>query len=387
MPNVDLVSNLRTALQRRNVTLAAAANMCSSDPEEVQAILRGCGSNPNARDIQAIAAAVASVSNDPDDRNRFLCEIFEIGSHAPGGFAPIVPPEFERRVVLFDRAPVTRPLAIWFDALGHAVENPKPNLTALAYETLNMQPGRENIIGFACSNLGYVGLSLDAAGTLRVYYDHNVATLRPLSNTYEWMRENAQKFRRVIRTQMNCPGGVGNQRHDSVAFPSESPNEAMVSLERLVTSVTPLTPDDWLVDRRSIDETPKSLLATLRLSMAGSSPMAALAAANRLRAAHVYAIVDGGAVALQMSNIHSLPTSRYVGTPVLSRPTERDYAALVDKHITESFRDNSATLYKLGVTIAGKQRDYWRLALPDRDSGIVVSAPWEPAAEEEIAFA
>jgi hypothetical protein len=30
------------------------------------------------------------------------------------------------------------------------------------------------------------------------------------------------------------------------------------------------------------------------------------------------------------------------------------------------------------LRIGGHRRNYWRLALPDSDSGIVVSAPWEP---------
>ena len=106
--------------------------------------------------------------------------------------------------------------------------------------------------------------------------------------------------------------------------------------------------------------------------------MNALAAADMLRAAHVYAVIDGEAVSLQMSSTHDLPTSRYVGRRLLDRPTDRNYAALVDRHLNESLHENSATLYKLSLRIGGNRRNYWRLALPDRKSGIVVSAPWEP---------
>jgi transcriptional regulator with XRE-family HTH domain len=382
MSGVDLVSNLRAALKRRNMTLEAIANMCSSSPNEVRAILRGCASNPNAQDIQIIASTLAAARNDPTERSRFLCEVFEIIPQALGSTPPISPQQTERRVIFLDRAPLIKPRAIWFDSLGAATEHSNPNLTALAYEILKVQPGRENIVGFACSNLGYVGLSLEASGTLRIYYDYNIAARQPLTAAYEWMREHAQQFRRVVRTQMNRlrRDGADNLevlRYENSTYPSESPNEAAASLERLVASAAPLIPRDWLVDRRSIDEAPAYLRDSLRLSAEGSSLLTALAAENRLRAAHIYTFVDNGLVCIQGSSTVPLPTPQYVGTPVLARPTERDYATIVDKHLTEAFRENSPTLYRLGITMAGRKVNYWRLAMPDKDSGIVVSLPWE----------
>lgn len=366
MPGVDLVSNLRAALERRRITFKAAARMCGRSPDTIQRIFQGRTSKLDAQDIVAIAAAVAEERSDPAERDRFLFEVFEIGSKASAQHE-----DFDRRIVRLERISLPQPTCLWFDEGGIATRHPRTDLAALAYEILDMKPGREDVVAFACRNLGFVGASLDAVGTLRLHYEPNAATRQALTAARDWLCENSDGVKRVLR---NRPAnGEAGQMPES-----ETPSDAIAALGRRILAATPLPPGEWLVERRRIDETPDALRDTLRLAHAGSSPMTALAAANKLKAAHVYAVIEGEAVSLQMSSTHDLPTSRYVGRRVLDRPTDRDYAALVDRHLTESLRENSATLYKLSLRIGGHRRNYWRLALPDSDSGIVVSAPWEP---------
>jgi transcriptional regulator with XRE-family HTH domain len=366
MPGVDLVSNLRAALERRRITFKAAARMCGRSPDTIQRIFQGRTAKLDAQDIVAIAGAVAEERSDPAERDRFLFEVFEI-DRGPS----VQDTELDRRIVRLERLSLPQPTCLWFDESGIATRHPRTDLAALAYEILEMKPGREDIVAFACRNLGFVGMSLDAVGTLRLHYAPSVATRQALTAARDWLSEHSDSVKRVLR---NRPAGG-----DVVDLPeSETPSDAIAALSRRILAATPLPPGEWVVERRSIDETPDPLRDTLRLAHAGSTPMTALAAANKLRATHIYSVIDGEAVSLQMSAAHNLPTSRYVGRRVLDRPTDRDFAALVDRHLTESLRENSATLYKLSLRIGGNRRNYWRLALPDRDSGIVVSAPWEP---------
>jgi len=366
MPGIDLVANLRAALERRRITFKAAAHMCGRSPDTIQRIFQGRTAKVDAQDILAIAGAVADDRGDPAERERFLFEVFEIGSNASTQHA-----ELDRRIVRLERLSLPQPTCLWFDDCGIATRHPRTDLAALAYEILNMKPGREDIVAFACRSLGYVGASLDAVGTLRLHYAPTVATRQALTAVRDWLSEHANWVRRVLRN----PSAAGNVND---VPESETPSDAIAALGRRILAATPLPPGEWVVERRHIDETPHPLRDTLRLAHAGTTPMTGLAAANKLRAAHVYAVIDGEAVSLQMSSAHDLPTTRYIGRRVLDRPTDRDYAALVDRHLTESLRENSATLYKLSLRIGGNRRNYWRLALPDRNSGIVVSAPWEP---------
>jgi transcriptional regulator with XRE-family HTH domain len=366
MPGVDLVSNLRAALERRRITFKAAARMCGRSPDTIQRIFQGRTAKLDAQDIVAMAAAVAEERSDPAERDRFLFEVFEIGSKPASQDM-----EFDRRIVRLERLALPQPTCLWFDESGIATRHARTDLAALAYTILDMKPGREDIVAFACRNLGYVGMSLDAVGTLRLHYAPDAATRQALTAAREWLCEHSNGVKRVLRNRAaNSEAGEMPE--------SETTSDAIAALGRRILAATPLPPGEWLVERRSIEETPDPLRDTLRLAHAGSSPMTGLAAANKLRAAHIYSVIDGEAVSLQMSATHNLPTSRYVGRRVLDRPTDRDYAALVDRHLTESLRENSATLYKLSLRIGGNRRNYWRLALPDRDSGIVVSAPWEP---------
>lgn len=365
MPGVDLVSNLRAALERRRITFKAAARMCGRSPDTIQRIFQGRTAKLDAQDILAIASAVAEERSDPTERDRFLFEVFEIGNKTSIQHA-----DLDRRIVRLERLSLPQPTCLWFDESGVATRHPRTDLAGLAYEILKMRPGREDIVAFACRNLGYVGLSLDAVGTLRLYYEPNAASRQALTAVRDWLLEHSDGVRRVLRNRSAI--------NEAVDLPeSETPSDTIAALGRRILAATPLPPSEWLVERRRIDEMPDPLRDTLRLAHAGSSPMTGLAAANKLRAAHVYAVIDGEAVSLQMSSAHDLPTKHYVGRRVLDRPTDRDYAALVDRHLTESLRENSATLYKLSLRIGGNRRNYWRLALPDRDSGIVVSAPWE----------
>jgi transcriptional regulator with XRE-family HTH domain len=363
MPGVDLVSNLRAALEKRRITVKTAAHMCGRSPDTIQRIFQGRTSKLDAQDIVAIASAVADERSDPAERDRFLFEVFELCSKASSQHE-----DLDRRIVRLEKLSLPQPTCLWFDDSGIATRDPRTDLAALAYEILGMKPGREDVVAFVCRNLGFVGACLDAVGTLRLYYEPNAASRQALTAARDWLREHSDSVKRVLR----------NRPADGGAPESETPSDAVAALGRRILAATPLPPCEWLVERRRIDETPDSLRDTLRLAHSASSPMTGLAAANKLRAAHVYAVIDGEAVALQMSAAHDLPTSRYVGRRVLDRPTDRDYAALVDRHLTESLRENSATLYKLSLRIGGNRRNYWRLALPDRNSGIVVSAPWEP---------
>ncbi len=366
MPGVDLVSNLRAALERRRITFKAAARMCGRSPDTIQRIFQGRTAKLDAQDIVAIAAAVAEERSEPAERDRFLFEVFEIGSRPSAQDT-----DLDRRIVRLERLSLPQPTCLWFDESGIATRHPRTDLAALAYEILNLKPGREDIVAFACRNLGFVGMTLDAVGTLRLHYAPNTATRQALTAARDWLSEHSEGVRRVLRNRP-ANGEAGEMPE------SETTSDAIAALGRRILAATPLPPGEWLVERRNIDETPDPLRDTLRLAHAGSSPMTGLAAANKLRAAHIYSVIDGEAVSLQMSATHDLPTSRYVGRRVLDRPTDRDYAALVDRHLTESLRENSATLYKLSLRIGGNRRNYWRLALPDRNSGIVVSAPWEP---------
>lgn len=366
MPAIDLVTNLRAALERRRITFKAAARMCGRSPDTIQRIFQGRTSKLDAQDLVAIANAVAEERNDPAERDRFLFEVFEIGTKVSAQQT-----DLDRRIVRLERLSLPQPTCLWFDESGIATRHARTDLAALAYQILDMKPGREDIVAFACRSLGFVGMSLDAVGTLRLHYAPTAATRQALTAARDWLCEHADGIKRVLRNRSAVA--------DAIDLPeSETPSDAIAALGRRILAATPLPPSEWIVERRRIDEIPDPLRDTLRLAHAGNTPMTGLAAANKLRAAHVYAVIDGEAVSLQMSAAHDLPTKHYVGRRVLDRPTDRDYAAIVDRHLTEALRENSATLYKLSLRIGGNRRNYWRLALPDRNSGIVVSAPWEP---------
>ena len=377
MPDVDLIANLRAALERRRISLKEAAYMCSRHPDSVQRIFQGRTVKLDARDIEAIASAVAEKSGRSEDRARFLHEVFGIGADAgaapSAGLLHAIKAQLDR---MESRQDQLAPVAFWIDDSGNATAAPGGDFKRALYATLGLERGGEDIVGFALRNLGYACVSRDAAGFVRIAYDPDQASRATLVAARDWLMSEQSGTRGVWRAAEPANAATND------APACETFHDAIAALERRILAASPIPLKDWRVEQHRLSRVPQRFFPILGHLKDGASPLAAVAQAQRLAHSNVYTVVEGEALSLHIGGANKLPTARYVGRRVLDRPTERDYAALVDRHVVAAHKTDAPTLHRLNVVIANKRRDYWRLAMRDPNSNVVVTTSWEPEESE-----
>jgi hypothetical protein len=377
LPTFNLIANLRAALERRRISFKAAANMCNRHPDTVQRIFQGHTSKLDAHDVEAIATALAAQSGQPEDRVRFLQEVFEIGADATAVASVEMLQSIKAQLDRIEgRSDRLAPVAFWIDDAGNAIAVANGDFRRAIYSILGIDHGGEDIVAFARRNLGYASVSRDAVGSVRIAYDADQVSRATLIAARDWLMSEQDNTRKVWRNadQPNA------QTNDMPGY--ETFHEAIAALERRILAATPIPAKDWRVDQHRISRLPQRFSPILRYLKEGASPLVAVAQAERLGHSNIYSVVDGEALALHIGGANKLPTARYVGRRVLDRPTERDYAALVDRHVVAAHKTDTPTLHRLNVVIQNKRRDYWRMAMRDPNSNVVVTTSWEPEASE-----
>jgi hypothetical protein len=376
MPGIDLVHNLRSALASRGLTVKMAARMSGRNADTLERVFQRRTRKLDAQMIAVLAHKIGAMRADPAESTRFIADVF--GFAAPSAAA--VPETLRAIHAHLERIERQReaavPLAIWFDDTGKATAAGNGDLGAAVYKILDLPPGDEDIVAFACRNLGFIALSRDAAGVVRLRYEGEQVSRAALIGLRDWLQTNASEVRGVWR------GPSAAVPQDGLIPGSETVHEAVAAIERRILAATPMLPRDWVVDPHRLDNLPPQFQPILRMFRQGASPVTAIANAGRMQNSNVYSVIDGEALALHIGGANNLPSVRYVGRRVLDRPTERDYAAMVDRHVVFARRTDAPTLHRLNVVIQNRRRDYWRLALPDPNSNVVVTTSWEPQAVE-----
>ncbi len=377
LPPFNLVANLRAALERRRISFKAAANMCNRHPDTVQRIFQGHTSKLDARDVEAIAAALAAQSGQPEDRTRFLQEVFEINAgereNDPVAMLQTIKAQLDR---IENRNGDLTAVAFWIDDKGHAIAVPNCDFRRALYSMLGLDHGGEDIVAFALRNLGYACVSRDAVGVVRIAYEAEQVSRATLVAARDWLMSEQNAARKVVRNAGE-PSVPTNDEADSETF-----HEAVAALDRRILAASTIPLKDWRVEQHRISRVPQRFVPILGHLKDGASPLVAVAQAERLSHSNIYSVVDGEALALHIGGANKLPTARYVGRRVLDRPTERDYAALVDRHVVAAHKTDAPTLHRIDVVIQNKRRDYWRMAMRDPNSNVVVTTSWEPEASE-----
>jgi|GEM_PF-6442224 len=377
MPDVDLIANFRAALERRRISLKEAAYMCRRHPDSVQRLFQGRTAKLDARDVAAIASAVAEKSGQREDRARFLHEVFGVGADATmgagGKMLKAIKAQLDR---MEGRQSELAPVAFWIDDAGNAIAAPNGDFQRALYSMLGLERGGEDIVAFALRNLGYARVSRDAAGIAHIAYEADQVSRATLVATRDWLasEQNATRGVRRHTGQPNAPSD-GPQNFESF-------HDAIAAIERRILAASTIPLKDWRVEQHRISRVPQRFFPILGRLKDGASPLVAVAQAERLAHSNVYSVVEGEALSLHIGGANNLPTARYVGRRVLDRPTERDYAALVDRHVVQAHKTDGPTLHRLNVVIANRRRDYWRLAMRDPNTNVVVTTSWEPEASE-----
>lgn len=377
-----LVAALRRALVRRNISKKAAAKFAGRQADTVERLLAGKTAKIDALMLDNMAFGIAKQSGRQGDRAAFLKEVFDLAEEE---FSAAHRDASLRNSIFDPVGSVFGPVSIVFDAFGVAdsalVANPlvvlRRHFDISAAETGPRD--RSTILCSVCHANGCVVVVCDAGGTVHLWYDYQTATDQALTAAHAWISGNVLPLRPVWRHVLVGP------MFEPQAPLIEHPSVTVAALARRILSRR--IPQNIVVERFSLNETPMKLRRFLAVIAEPSDVVAAVARMGLLEHAHMYSAVQGEAIALQISDKHNLPTRHYIGMRVLDRPTDRDFAAVVDRHMVEAHTTGDASLYRLSAMIAGQPRDYWRLALPQKKGKLVLSFPWEPLSPRIANFA
>lgn len=370
--SIDIAENLRNALQRRRITTKSAAYMAGRNVDVIERILLGHTQKIDAQIIVGIAEKIAEESGNANDIQKFIGEVFKIEIAAnENSLSDSNLKILMKKIADIGEASNLEPQSLCFDDQGMAFKKSGCDIRSTVYEFLKLPPGKENIVDFATKNLGFVVIVYDSVGILKIKYHSNSVSREALIGARNWVNDHAHSIKRIFRDT-----GIFRSANDQIN--GEFPSEALSALERKILLITPLRHPDWVVERRRLEDMPKYLQEKYAASKEGLSPIVSLAATNNLQSTNVYSVANEDATALQMSSSHFIPTSQFVGRRLMDRPKYLDYSAIVNRHLVESLSENEATVYYMKLMIGDRQREYWRLAIPEEKSGLVVSVPWEP---------